>query len=162
MSEIIIQADDPRAADVMELLAVHLAFAREVTPPEDVHALDVDGLDTADVSLFSARRAGELLAVGALRHLDANHAEIKSMHTAAAARGQGAGRMMLDHLVAVARQRSYPRLSLETGTMDGFAAARSLYAGYGFEVCEPFGQYHLKAGSVCMTLWLDGTSESRD
>jgi putative acetyltransferase len=121
---ITLQSDDPRAADVMELLAIHLAFAREVTPPDDVHALDIDDLDADDVSLFSARRNGQLLAIGALRHLDATHAEIKSMHTAAAARGEGAGRMMLDHLVETARRRSYSRVSLETGTMDAFAPAR--------------------------------------
>ena len=79
-----IELDDPRAEDVRALVRRHLSFAREVTPPEDVHALDLDGLIDPAISFYSYRVDGELLAIGALKRLDAEHAEIKSMHTAEA------------------------------------------------------------------------------
>jgi putative acetyltransferase len=150
-----IAIDDPRADDVRALLARHLAFARGHSPPEDAHALDADGLADPDVTFFSLRRRdGELLAVGALKRLDARHAEVKSMHTVEAERGRGIGRAMVDHLVAVARERGFTRVSLETGAMEAFAPARSLYAGAGFEPCEPFGDYSPSRNSVFMTLRL--------
>lgn len=149
-----IDVDDPRAADVRRLLATHLDFARAPTPPEDAHALDVDGLLDETVRFFSFRRDGVLLAVGALKRLDADHAEVKSMHTIEAARGQGIGRRMIEHLIAVARAAGYRRLSLETGSMAEFAPARALYASVGFELCEPFGEYRASPNSTYMTLWL--------
>jgi putative acetyltransferase len=150
-----ITVDDPRAGDVRELLERHLAFAHANTPPEGVHALDVTGLLDPAVTLFSFRRGGELLAVGALKQLDRGHAELKSMHTAQAARGRGIGRAMLDHLIAVARERGCRRVSLETGSMDAFAPARSLYASAGFRLCGPFGDYSPSRTSTFMTLSLD-------
>ena len=81
----VISIDDPHAADVRELLARHLEFARSQTPPEGVYALDADDLAEPAVTFFSYRLDGHLLAVGALKRLSARHAEIKSMHTAAAA-----------------------------------------------------------------------------
>jgi putative acetyltransferase len=147
-----ISLDDPQAADVRALLAVHLAFARSQTPPEDAHAMDVDGLLDPAVTFFSYRVGGALLAVGALKELDPLHAEIKSMHTARVARGRGLGQKMLEHLIAVARDRGYLSLSLETGSMASFAPARSLYARAGFEPCEPFGDYRESPNSTYMTL----------
>lgn len=149
-----ISIDDPRAEDVRELLTRHLAFARSHTPPEDAHALDVDDLAEPSVTFFSYRRDCELLAVGALKQLDERHGEVKSMHTVEAARGQGIGRAMVDHLVGVARERGLRRVSLETGSMAVFAPARALYASAGFEPCEPFGDYRPSRNSVFMTLWL--------
>jgi putative acetyltransferase len=148
--------DDPRADDVRELLHRHLTFARDVTPPEDVHALDLDGLLDPAISFYSCREDGRLLAIGALKRLDDEHAEIKSMHTAEAARGRGVGREMLTHLLDVARERGYRRVSLETGGMDAFAPARSLYASAGFVVTGPFGDYPDSPNSVYMTLALAG------
>lgn len=150
-----ITPDDPRADDVRELLERHLAFAHANTPPEDVHALDVDGLLDPAVTFFSFRRAGELLGVGALKQLDRHHAELKSMHTAQVARGRGVGRAMLGHLIGVARERGCRRVSLETGSMDAFAPARSLYASAGFTPCGPFGEYSPSRSSTFMTLSLD-------
>lgn len=154
MSDGEIAIDDPRAPDVRRLLATHLTFARAPTPPEDAHALDVDGLCGPAVTFFSFRRDGALLAVGALQRLDSDHAEVKSMHTAEAARGQGIGRRMLAHLIAVAREAGYKRISLETGSMVEFAPARALYASAGFELCEPFGAYRASPNSTYMTLRL--------
>lgn len=152
MSEFEISSADPRVPDVARLLATHLAFAREWSLPEDVHVLDADQLVADGVFFFSARRSGQLVAVGALRHLDEEHAEIKSMHTAATTRGQGVGKAMLDHLVATAGVRGCLRISLETGLQEVFAPARRLYKNCGFEVCQPFGEYQLSADSVCMTM----------
>jgi putative acetyltransferase len=154
VSEGQIAIDDPRAADVRALLAVHLAFARSQTPPEDAHAMDVDGLLDPAVTFFSYRAGGTLLAVGALKQLDPGHAEIKSMHTAQDARGRGLGRQMLEHLIAVARERGYRRLSLETGSMASFAPARALYTRAGFGVCGPFADYRESPNSTYMTLAL--------
>jgi len=127
-----ISTDDPRAADVRALLERHLAYAHANTAPEDVHALDIDALLDPSVTFFSYRVDGELLAVAALKRLDDHHAEIKSMHTAHAARGRGIGRAMVDHLVGVARERGFRRVSLETGAGPAFAPARSLYASAEF------------------------------
>jgi putative acetyltransferase len=149
-----IAIDDPRAPDVRRLLTTHVTWARGQTVPEDAHALDVEGLCGPAVTFFSLRRNGVLLAVGALQRLDAEHAEVKSMHTVEAARGQGIGRRMLDHLIEVARQAGYRRLSLETGSMAAFAPARALYAGAGFEPCEPFANYRASPNSTYMTLRL--------
>lgn len=95
------------------------------------------------------------MAVGALRQLDAAHAELKSMHTLSSARGRGVGRAMLEHLLDVARERGCTRVSLETGTMAAFAPARALYASVGFTPCAPFAAYRTTANSMCMTLALD-------
>lgn len=151
-----ISIDDPRAKDVRELVERHLAFANSHSPPEDVHALAVDDLLDPALTLFSLRRNGELLGVGALKRIDACHAELKSMHTAQAARGRGIGRAMLDHLVGVARDRGFRRVSLETGSMPAFAPARSLYASAGFRPCGPFGDYAPSPNSKFMTLSLTG------
>jgi putative acetyltransferase len=146
-----IAIDDPRAPDVRELLERHVVFARAQTPPEDAHALDVDELAEPAVTFFSYRLDGRVLAVGALKPIDDDHAELKSMHTVEAARGGGIGRAMLDRLLTAARERGFGRVSLETGTMDAFAAARALYEGAGFEHCEPFGDYSPSRNSIYMT-----------
>jgi putative acetyltransferase len=155
-----ISVDDPRAKDVRELLERHLAFTNSHSPPEDVHALDVDGLLDPAVTFFSFRRNGELLGVGALKQLDGYHAELKSMHTAHAARGRGIGRAIVGHLIGVARARGFRRVSLETGSMPAFAPARSLYASAGFRPCGPFGDYSPSRNSTFMTLSLVARQES--
>jgi putative acetyltransferase len=112
-----------------------------------------------DVSFFCVRDdADALVVVGALRHLSAEHGEIKSMHTAAAHRGRGYARAMLDHLLAVARERGYRQVSLETGSPEAFAPARALYAAAGFERCGPFGDYPDNGFSTFMTMELSGES----
>lgn len=151
---LVIAVDDPRREDVRAVLATHLRFAREVTPHQGVHALDLDGLLDPTVAFFSARADGAVLAVGALKHLDDGHAELKSMHVVESARRGGIGRAMVEHLVAVAAERGYERVSLETGTMRAFAPARAFYAAMGFEPCDPFGEYASSPTSACMTIWL--------
>jgi putative acetyltransferase len=151
-----ISIDDPRTKDVRELLERHLEFAHLHTPPEDIHALDLDGLLDPAITFFSFRRNGRLLAVGALKQLDEHQAELKSMHTAQAVRRNGFGRAMLDHLIGCALDRGFRRLSLETGSQPAFAPARTLYATAGFQPCGPFGDYGPSPSSTFMTLSLAG------
>jgi putative acetyltransferase len=151
----VIMTDDPRAADVRLLIAQHLEFASEHTPPQDVHALDVDDLLDAAINFFSCRLDGQVLGVGALRELGEGNGEIKCMHTARAARGRGVGMAMLQHLIGVARDRGLRRLSLETGSVTAFDPARALYARAGFVTCGPFGGYTESPNRTFMTLGLD-------
>jgi putative acetyltransferase len=151
---VVITVDDPRVDDVRRLLERHLAFSALLSPAEHVHALDLDGLLDARVTLFSARGDNGLVGFGALKELDASHGELKSMHVTEAARGQGIGRALLDHLLAVAAERGYSRISLETGTMESYAPARSLYRKAGFTPCAPFAEYTANPYSLCMSLEL--------
>ena len=154
MTALTITVDDPGAEDVRAIVARHLARARETTPPEGVFALPVEGLLDPAITFFSARRDGVVVAIGALKELDATHGELKSMHTLAEVRGQGIGRAIVEHLLAEARRRGYTRVSLETGSMDAFIPARKLYASVGFLPCERFGDYPESPTSAFMTLTL--------
>jgi putative acetyltransferase len=149
-----VQRDDPARADVYALLEEHLRNMHELSPPESVHALDVSRLKSSDITFWSVRDGGTLLGCGALRELDAEHGEVKSMRTPAALRRRGAGRALLTHILAEARARGYRRLSLETGSMDAFVPAQKLYESFGFVYCGPFGDYQPDPNSVFMTLSL--------
>lgn len=147
-----IEVDDPARPDVLALLEEHLRNMHELSPPESVHALDVSRLKTPDITFWSVREGGVLLGCGALRQLSPDHGEIKSMRTPAALRRRGAGRAVLEHILAEAKRRGYARLSLETGTPAAFDAARRLYESVGFRECGPFGDYRLDPYSVFMRL----------
>jgi putative acetyltransferase len=151
-----IELDDPSRPDVLALLDEHLRNMHELSPPESVHALDVSGLQRADVSFWSVREGDTLLGCGALKQLDPQHGELKSMRTPQALRRRGAGRAMLAHLIDEAHRRGYTRLSLETGSMEAFRPAWRLYASFGFRYCGPFGEYREDPNSVFMTLELSG------
>ena len=156
MSAYRIGHDDAARPDVLELAHAHRAWASEHSPPEDVHAVEAEALLHPAITLLTARSAdGGLLGMGALRELASEHAELKAMHVRKTARGIGVGRSLLYELVAMARQRAYRRVSLETGTMEAFASARSLYASVGFTPCPPFGPYTSSPHSVYMTLTLN-------
>ncbi|RYU11651.1 GNAT family N-acetyltransferase [Nocardioides iriomotensis] len=143
---------DPGDPDVVALLEGHLSFAAEHSPPEDVHALDLDGLRDPSITFLAARRDGVLLGVGALKVLDPTHGELKSMHTLAASRGSGVGAALVRRLLDEARALGLERVSLETGSMEAFAPARRMYARAGFVACEPFGDYNPSRNSTFMTL----------
>jgi putative acetyltransferase len=146
--------DDPR---VIGLLQHHVARARAETAPGSAHALDLAGLRAPDVRFWSAWEGNELMGVGALKRLHAEHGEIKSMHTAEAARGRGVGSALLRHIMAEARAAGMGRLSLETGSWPYFLPARALYARHGFVECGPFGDYRDDPNSVFMTIALAET-----
>ena len=148
----LIAPDDPRAADVVALLTAHLELMNRLSPPEAVHALDVDALVDPAITFVGYRVDGELLAVGALKDLGEGHGELKSMHTAASARGRGIGGALVRHLLDLARQRGLTRVSLETGSQDEFAPARGLYVRHGFSPCGPFGDYPASPWSAFLTL----------
>ena len=143
--------DHPR---VVALLEAHMRLMQSQSPPESVHALDLSGLKTPDIRFWSIWDGEELLAVGALKRLGADHGEVKSMHTAQSARRRGLASMMVKHIIAVARSAGLSRLSLETGSMDVFEPARSLYRRHGFRDCPPFGDYVPDPHSAFLTLEL--------
>ncbi len=145
--------DDPR---VIALLRTHLARARAETGEGSAHALDLSGLRAPGLRFWSGWEGEVVLATGALKALSPAHGEVKSMHTAEAARGRGIGAAMLRHIIAAARGAGMARLSLETGSWPYFAPARALYARHGFTECPPFGDYREDPNSVFMTLALDG------
>ncbi|MGH8995582.1 MAG: GNAT family N-acetyltransferase [Acidimicrobiales bacterium] len=157
-----IAIDDPRAADVMALLAIHLDFAHSVTPAEYSFALDVEELVDSAVTFFSARTTGRLLGVAALKRLDGGHAELKSMHTLEAERGRGVGGALVDHIVAFAASQGFRWVSLETGSTDEFASARALYTKMGFRLGAPFGDYRASPYNTFMTLALQPPAAAPD
>ncbi|MEM1037194.1 MAG: GNAT family N-acetyltransferase [Pseudomonadota bacterium] len=149
-----IQIADLNAPDFEALINTHAELMLSLSPPGSCHFLPIDGLKTPDVTVWEMRDQGELVGCGALKELTATHGEIKSMHTRSSKRGAGLGRMMLEHILTTAKNRGYTRLSLETGSMDGFLPARHLYENYGFEACGPFGDYKVDPNSLFMTLEL--------
>ena len=153
-----IRVDNLEGAQIRGLLEAHLELMYQISPPESVHALPVDGLKARDVTTYTAWREDQLMGCGALKELSAEHGEIKAMHTAQEARGAGVGTAILRHLLRVARERGYERLSLETGTQAEFGPAVRLYERHGFEPCGPFGDYSLDPNSQFMTLSLRAPS----
>ncbi len=143
--------DDAR---VVSLLQTHWIQARAQTAAGSAHALDLDGLRDPQLRFWSLWDVGAVLAVGALKQLSSDHAEVKSMHTDAAARGRGVGGEMLRHIIGTARDSGFRRLSLETGSWDYFAPARAFYRKHGFVDCPPFVGYVDDPNSVFMTLVL--------
>ncbi len=132
------QLDHPQ---VIALLELHAREMADHSPPGTCHFLDLSGLKTPDISFLSAWDGDALLGVGALKQLDPLTGEVKSMRVTAAARGQGVGFAILDHIAGLARERGYTALKLETGTGPLFEAAHVLYRRYGFVPCPPFAGY---------------------
>lgn len=147
----LIRVDDLAGPEIRALLEEHLADMRAISPPESVHALDLDGLRRPEITFWTAWSGAALLGCGALKELSPDHGEVKSMRTARAHRRSGVARAMLAHIVAAARRRGYQRLSLETGSMAEFAPARALYERFGFGYCGPFAGYVDDPNSVFMT-----------
>jgi len=151
---VLIEVDDLSRPAVHALLNEHLQNMYALSPPESVHALDLGKLRSPDITFWTAWEGAELVGCGALKELDRTHGELKSMRTPQARRRIGAGRALLDHLVAVARSRGYRRLSLETGALPAFLPAQRLYASAGFTFCGPFGDYREDPNSCFMSLRL--------
>lgn len=147
----LIKIDDLRGPEIAALLQEHLDDMRAVSPACSAHALDLDQLRSPDITFWSVWSGNLLVGCGALRQLDAAHGEIKSMHTAAAHRGQGIAAAVIRTILQAAEQRGCTRLSLETGSQPQFAAARRLYSGFGFTECAAFGDYQPDVNSAFMT-----------
>lgn len=146
-----IRLDDLSAQEVHALLEEHLREMRGISPPESVHALDLDGLRSPGVSLWTAWSGSRLLGCGALKQINTCHGEIKSMRTAIAYRRNGVARGLLIYMIDEARRRHYTKLSLETGSQPEFEPARELYRSFGFVHCPPFEGYVEDPNSVFMT-----------
>ena len=149
-----IKVDDLRGPEVKGLLAEHLQSMAEHSPPESIHALDLDKLRAADITFWTVWEYDELLGCGALKELDSLQGEIKSMRTAVAHLGKGVASALVRHIIATAKERGYERLSLETGSGPAFEPAHSLYLKFGFEFSGPFADYRDDPFSRFMTLRL--------
>ena len=130
--------DDPQ---VIGLLEIHAGGMLANSPAGACHFLDLSGLKTPDITFLSAWEGDALLGIGAVKQLDGETGEIKSMRTAQAALGRGVGTAILRHIIGLARERGYSALKLETGTGEAFDAAHALYARHGFVPCPPFADY---------------------
>jgi len=146
-----IRVDDLRGPEVIQLLEEHLRCMALVSPPESRHALNLDGLRKPDITFWSIWNGAELAGCGALKELDREHGEVKSMRTVYKYQRQGIASALLRHITEEAKRRGYRRLSLETGSMDYFEPARRLYSNFGFRPCGPFASYIEDPNSVFMT-----------
>ena len=130
--------DDPQ---VIALLNLHFAGMLANSPKDSCHFLDLSGLRAPGVTFWTAWDGEDLLGCGALKQLDPQHGEIKSMRTAAEHLRRGTGAALVSHILKVARERGYKRLSLETGSGEAFEPAHALYRQFGFTETGPFGDY---------------------
>ncbi|NUS11068.1 MAG: GNAT family N-acetyltransferase [Streptomyces sp.] len=146
-----IAPDDLSGPEIAEFLHEHLRQMYALSPPESVHALDLDALRAPGVTFWSVRDEDGVVGCGALKRLDAGHAELKSMRTRPARQRGGIASRLLAHIIGEATAAGFTRLSLETGSDDAFLPARALYAKFGFTVCEPFADYRPDPNSTFMT-----------
>lgn len=146
-----IRIDDLSGEEIQELLREHLRNMHLHSPPENVHALDLDSLRKPEITFWTVWENGELLGCGALKQLDSTHGEIKSMRTASAHLRKGVAAYLLGHIIEQATRRGYKRLSLETGSGQPFEPAHQLYSNFGFTRCGPFADYVETSFSVFMT-----------
>lgn len=144
--------DDLEGPEIASFLDEHIEDMRSVSPPESKHALDLNGLRVPEITFWTVWDAGKLVACGALKELDSKRGEIKSMRTRPARKRGGIASSLLGHVIAVAHQRGYHELYLETGSMEFFEPARRLYRKFGFDFCDPFGGYRPDPNSVHMRL----------
>ncbi len=146
-----IRVDDLSGPEIIRLLHEHLQSVALHSPPESVHALGLQALRHPDITFWTVWQDFELMGCGAIKELDSRHGEIKSMRTVSSHLRKGVAARLMHHILEEAESRSYERLSLETGSMNAFAPARSLYASFGFEPCGPFANYVEDPYSVFMT-----------
>jgi putative acetyltransferase len=146
-----IRVDDLSSREIVQLLRAHLQSMTLLSPPESVHALDLESLRQPEVTFWSVWQDSELMGCGAIKELDLRHGEIKSMRTVSSHLRQGVAATLMRHILDEAKRRSYERLSLETGSTEPFAPARCLYANFGFTPCGPFADYVHDPFSVFMT-----------
>ncbi|HSC80728.1 MAG TPA: GNAT family N-acetyltransferase [Chitinolyticbacter sp.] len=148
---IVIRTDPLTSPAIIAFLEDHLVDMRAVSPPESTHALDLAGLRHPDITFWSGWLGGDLVGCAAIRRLDDDHAELKSMRTSPRHRQRGIATCLLQHALTHAREAGYRRISLETGSMAFFEPARALYLRHGFTPCEPFADYRPDPNSVFMT-----------
>lgn len=143
--------DDLTRVETRALITSHLTQMASQSPPESKHALGLEKLQQSDITVWSAWEGDEILGCGALKELEREHGEIKSMKTAPEHVRKGVARSILQEIVNEAIRRGYTRVSLETGSMKAFEPAHKLYERFGFTYCEPFGSYTNDPNSLFMT-----------
>ncbi|MEZ5337149.1 MAG: GNAT family N-acetyltransferase [bacterium] len=140
--------------DVIALVTLHVTEARGMAPPGSSHAFDISSLQRPDLTFWTLRIDDALAGCAALMELSPGHGELKSMRTAAGFTRRGVARRLLEHIIAVARERGYSRISLDTGSEEFYRPARELYLSAGFRECGPFADYSEDPYKVFMTLEL--------
>lgn len=146
-----IVVDDLSGPQIARFLDEHVQEMRSITPLESKYALDLDGLRKPEIMFWSVVDGDTLVGCGAIKRLDAGHAEVKSMRTAPTRKRSGIASLLLKHIITEAKRMGFTRLSLETGAAEFFLPARTLYEKFGFDYCEPFGDYQPSPYNVFMT-----------
>ena len=138
--------------EVHDLLVKHFIELRSVSPKGSTHVLDIAGLKDPSIKFWSLWEENDLIGSGALKFLDKEHGEFKSIRVSDNFRGRGNGIKVINHLINEAKKLNIIRLSLETGAGDFFLTARKLFSKCGFEPCEPFSHYKKDINSIYMTM----------
>ncbi len=156
-----IVVDDLSGPEVAGFLEEHVQQMRSITPLESKHALDLDALRKPEITFWSVWDGDALVGCGAIKRLDAGHAELKSLRTAPIRKRSGIATLLLEHIVSETKRMGFTRLSLETGTAEFFLPARKLYEKFGFIHCAPFADYQPDPNSTFMTRKFSGVSVHR-
>ena len=141
--------------EVHKLLIKHFIELRSVSPEGSAHVLDIAGLKDPTIKFWSLWNENDLMGSGALKFLDKEHGEFKSIRVSDNFRGKGNGTKVINHLINEAKKLNIKRLSLETGAGDFFSAARKLFNNCGFKPCKPFSHYKNDINSVYMTMLIN-------
>ena len=141
--------------EVHELLIKHFIELRSVSPEGSTHVLDIAGLKDPSIKFWSLWDENNLMGIGALKFLDKEHGEFKSIRVSDKFKDKRNGSKIINHLINEAKKLNIKRLSLETGAGDFFLAARKLFLKCGFETCEPFSDYKKNINSVYMTMLIN-------
>ena len=141
--------------EVNELLTKHFVELRAASPEGSAHVLDIPGLKVPSIKFWSLWDEEKLIGCGALKFLNAEHGEFKSIRVHDNFRNQGQGINVINHLIKEAKKLKIKRLSIETGASDFFVPARKLFKKTGFTVCEPFAHYKKDINSVYLTMLID-------
>lgn len=146
-----IVVDDLSGPEIAAFLEEHVQHMRAITPLESKHALDLDGLRRPEITFWTMTDQDRVVCSGAIKRLNETDAELKSMRTAPDRTRGGIASMMLEHILAEAKEMGLSRLSLETGVTAPFEPARKLYEKFGFTYTGPFADYGPDPHSVFMT-----------
>jgi len=137
---------------VNDLLIKHFKELKSVSPEGSAHVLDISGLKDPSIKFWSIWEENTLIGCGALKFLDENHGEFKSIRVIDDFRKKGYGFKIINHLIEEAKKLNVKRLSLETGSGNFFLPARKLFQKVGFEKCSPFAHYKEDTNSCYMSL----------
>ena len=139
-------------SEVDKLLRKHFVELRSVSPPGSTHVLDIDGLKVPSIKFWSLWENEKIIGCGALKFLNENHGEFKSIRVVDRYRGKGYGQKIITHLIGEAKKLNIEKISIETGSGEFFKSARNLFKKFGFKKCEPFAHYKIDSNSCYMTL----------